>query len=79
MNVNAMAHFWTCKAFVPDMMKRNHGHIVSIASLAGCVGVNKLTDYCASKFTAVGFEESLRLELFALGYDNVHSTCVCPW
>jgi len=79
MNVNAMSHIWAAKAFLPDMIERNHGHIVSIASLAGLVGVNKLTDYCASKFTAVGFEESLRLELFALGYDNVHSTIVCPW
>ena len=37
MNVNAMAHFWTCKAFLPSMIQRDHGHIVSIASLAGKV------------------------------------------
>lgn len=79
MNVNAMSHIWTCKAFLPDMIKRNHGHIVAISSLAGLVGVNKLTDYCASKFCAVGFEESLRLELFAMGFEGVKSTIVCPW
>ncbi|XP_015905269.1 short-chain dehydrogenase/reductase family 16C member 6 isoform X3 [Parasteatoda tepidariorum] len=77
--VNAMAHFWTCKAFLPDMKEDNHGHIVSIASMAGLTGVVKLTDYCASKFAAVGFEESLRLELFQEGYTGIHSTVVCPY
>lgn len=51
------------KAFLPAMMKDNKGHIVSIASLAGHVGVPKLVDYCASKFAAVGFDEALRMEL----------------
>ena len=53
MNVNAISHFWTIKAFLPDMILRDNGHIVTIASLAGKVGVNKLTDYCASKVSAV--------------------------
>ncbi|XP_054720296.1 short-chain dehydrogenase/reductase family 16C member 6-like isoform X2 [Uloborus diversus] len=77
--VNAISHFWTCKAFLPDMMTDNNGHIVSIASMAGLAGVVKLTDYCASKFAAVGFEESLRLELYSEGYDGIHSTVVCPY
>jgi len=79
MNVNAMAHFWTVKAFLPGMCKRNHGHLVSISSLAGLVGANKLSDYCASKFAAAGFEESLRIELNTSGYDGVKSSVVCPW
>lgn len=45
------------------MISANKGHVVTVASLAGLSGVNKLTDYCASKFAAVGFDESLRLEL----------------
>ncbi|GFT73256.1 hypothetical protein NPIL_603871 [Nephila pilipes] len=77
--VNAMSHFWTCKAFLPDMMSENKGHIVSIASLAGLCGTVRLTDYCASKFAAVGFEESLRLELHEEGYTGIHSTVVCPF
>lgn len=39
------------------------GHIVTIASLAGLSGINRLVDYCSSKFAAVGFDESLRTEL----------------
>lgn len=79
MEVNVMAHFWTVKAFLPDMMKRNHGHIVNIASSAGFVGVTGLADYCASKFAAFGFNESLRFELEALGKDGIHTTVVCPF
>lgn len=79
MNVNSTAHFWTVKAFLPAMISRNHGHIVTVASSAGLVGVSGLADYCSSKFAAVGFEESLRFELDSLGKDGVHTTVVCPY
>lgn len=35
------------------MIEKDHGHIVTIASLAGHVGISKLVDYCSSKFAAV--------------------------
>ncbi|XP_057326447.1 epidermal retinol dehydrogenase 2-like isoform X2 [Microplitis mediator] len=79
MEVNTMAHFWTVKAFLPTMMEKNNGHIVSIASLAGHVGVPKLADYCASKFAAVGFDEALRMELEADGYNKIYTTVICPF
>ncbi|KAM4624156.1 epidermal retinol dehydrogenase 2-like [Polymixia lowei] len=79
MEVNTMAHFWTYKAFLPAMIANNHGHLVSIASSAGLIGVNGLADYCASKFAAVGFAESVGLELLATGKDGVKTTIVCPY
>ncbi|XP_061747477.1 epidermal retinol dehydrogenase 2-like [Nerophis ophidion] len=79
MEVNTMAHFWTYKAFLPAMIANNHGHLVSIASAAGLVGCNGLADYCASKFAAVGFAESVGLELLATGKDGVKTTIVCPY
>lgn len=60
------------------MLEKDHGHIISIASLAGQVGISKLVDYCASKYAAVGFDEALRMELEILG-SNVQTTCVCPF
>lgn len=36
-------------------------------------------DYCASKFAAVGFAESVGLELLATGKDGVKTTIVCPY
>lgn len=77
--VNTMAHFWTYKAFLPAMIANNHGHLVSVASSAGLIGVNGLADYCASKFAAIGFAESVALELLATGKDGVKTTIVCPY
>ena len=37
-----MAHFWTIKAFLPDMITCKQGHVVNVASLAGHAGTNKL-------------------------------------
>ncbi|XP_033838876.1 epidermal retinol dehydrogenase 2-like [Periophthalmus magnuspinnatus] len=79
MEVNVMAHFWTYKAFLPAMVANNHGHLVSIASSAGLLGVNGLADYCASKFAAVGFAESIGLEMLAMGKSGVKTTIVCPY
>ncbi|KAG8180315.1 hypothetical protein JTE90_028864 [Oedothorax gibbosus] len=76
--VNMLAHFWTCKAFLPAMMSSNKGHVVCIASQAGVSGLPRLSDYCASKFGAVGFMESLVLELAAQKLDGVKVTMVCP-
>ena len=75
-----MAHFWTVKAFLPEMIVAKKGHIVSTASLAGHGGTNKLVDYCASKFANVGFDEALRTELYVGGHaDYIHTTCICPY
>jgi all-trans-retinol dehydrogenase (NAD+) len=79
MDVNTTAHFWTVKSFLPDMLERNQGHVVTVASAAGLVGTAGLADYCASKFGAVGFNESLRMELRRLGKKGVSTTCVCPY
>ncbi|KAL8589160.1 hypothetical protein ACOMHN_052498 [Nucella lapillus] len=79
MAVNTHAHFWTVKAFLPAMIAQNKGHVVTIASSAGLFGVTGLADYCASKFGAVGFDESLHFELEAMGKTGVHTTVVCPF
>ncbi|XP_021411351.2 epidermal retinol dehydrogenase 2 [Lonchura striata] len=79
MEVNIMAHFWTYKAFLPAMVAANHGHLVSIASCAGLCGTSKMSDYCASKFAAVGFAESIDMEMRALRKTGVKTTIVCPF
>lgn len=76
--VNTIAHFWTIKAFLPEMLKRNDGHIVTIASAAGMFGVAGLLDYCASKFGAMGLGESLAMEL-RKQKSNVKTTTICPY
>jgi len=79
MEINCLAHFWTCKAFLPRMMERNEGHIVTISSMAGFNGARFLSDYCASKSGAVGFHESLWYETRVAGYTGIDFTLVAPW
>ena len=67
------------KAFLPSMLENNHGQVVTIASSAGLFGVCGLGDYCASKFEAVGFDESLMMELGVTKKTGVHTTVVCPF
>lgn len=69
----------TTKAFLPSMLEKNHGHIVTIASSASFFGTSGLCDYCASKFGAAGFDESLSMELGVLKKDGVNTTVVCPY
>jgi len=76
--VNTLGLFWVTKAFLPAMIERNSGHVVTIASAAGTIGVAKLADYSASKFAAFGFDESLRFELRQLA-PGVQTTVVCPF
>ena len=78
MAVNIMAHFWTVKAFLPEMMVRNDGHICAIASAAGFFPSARMVDYCTSKFAARGFMDALRIELSALGKSGVKTTLVAP-
>lgn len=76
--VNTLALFWTTRAFLPEMMERNSGHIVTIASAGGYVGTARLSDYCASKFAAIGFDESLRHELRQQKL-ALRTTVICPF
>lgn len=76
--VNVLSLYWVTGAFLPSMRERGNGAVVTIASAAGLVGVARQTDYSASKFAAVGFAESLRVEL-AKEHTGVDSLVVCPY
>jgi short-subunit dehydrogenase len=62
-SVNTMAHWFTAKEFAPAMVKANHGHIVTIASMASFVCFAGMVDYCATKASALAFHEGLAGEL----------------
>lgn len=76
-NVNLTAQFWTCKAFLPSMIKKGQGHIVNFASAGGILALPTLSAYCASKFGVVGFSDALRQEMKKHKY-NIGITYVCP-
>jgi all-trans-retinol dehydrogenase (NAD+) len=78
MRVNTFAGIWTTKVFLPEMIEKNRGHLVNVASSAGMVGVAKMTDYSASKFAHFGFDEALRMELKQMK-KNIHTTIITPY
>ena len=60
------------------MIRRNHGHIVTIASMAGHVGASHFVDYAASKHATIGLIDSLKIELFREA-PKIRTTTVCPF
>lgn len=76
--VNTIAHYRVTRQFLPQMIARDRGSVVTVASAAGLIGVARQTDYSASKFASVGFAESLRSELRHRG-SRVHTLVFCPY
>ncbi len=76
--INLLAHLWIIKAFLPEMRQANSGHIVTIASAAGIIGVANLSVYSTTKFANFGMDESLRQEFRKAGLD-IKTTVVCPY
>jgi short-subunit dehydrogenase len=77
--VNILAHFWMVREFVPDMVKNNHGHVVTIASMATYMVHASNVDYAASKAATLAFHEGLAQELkFRYNADRVRTTWVSP-
>ncbi|CAF4351445.1 unnamed protein product [Rotaria socialis] len=66
------------KSFLGSMLAANRGHIVTIASGAGIFGISKLTDYCSSKYAAVGLHDALTAELKQQHKYGIQTTVICP-
>lgn len=75
MNVMFWGTVYASLAVLPAMRARRAGHIVNITSIGGKVAIPHLASYSAAKFAAVGFSESLHVELASTG---VHVLTVVP-
>lgn len=80
MSINALAPMYIAREFLPAMIAnaRGESRIVNIASAAGTVSNPKMSVYCASKWAAIGWSDSLRLELEQAGYQHVKVSTICP-
>ncbi|OBT84371.1 hypothetical protein VE02_07889 [Pseudogymnoascus sp. 03VT05] len=77
--VNAFAHFLMAKEFLPAMIKKNHGHIVTVASMASYVTVASIIDYNCTKASAVAFHEGVASELkHRYNAPNVRTSLISP-
>lgn len=78
MEVNAIAPMVITQQILPDMLARDHGHVCNIASAGGMLSNPKMSVYAASKWAAIGWSDSVRIELQQMK-SNVHFTTVAPY
>lgn len=78
MNINASAPMIITLEFLNDMMRKNSGHICTIASSAGIVSNPKMAVYAASKWSAIGWSDSIRIEMEQLK-KNIPVTTIMPY
>jgi NADP-dependent 3-hydroxy acid dehydrogenase YdfG len=60
-NINGM--LYVTRAFLPDMVAKNRGHVVNIGSIAGRWTYPKGAVYCATKAAVASFSEGLNMDL----------------
>jgi short-subunit dehydrogenase len=78
MNINTLAPMFVTRVMLPGMIRRNRGHICNIASAGGMLSNPKMSVYAASKWGAIGWSDSVRIELQDMKSD-VHVTTVAPY
>jgi NAD(P)-dependent dehydrogenase (short-subunit alcohol dehydrogenase family) len=74
-DVNAAGAFLCTRAVVGGMIERGDGRIVTVASIAGLVGLRYTAAYAASKHAAVGLMRATAAEIAGTG---VTANAVCP-
>ena len=78
MNINSSALMHISLEFIQGMLEKGEGHIVNIASAAGMVANPKMSIYCASKWSVIGWSDSLRLEMEQMK-QKIKVTTVTPY
>lgn len=80
LKINSLAPMYVARAFLPAMIAQSEqARLVNIASAAGLTSNPRMSAYAASKWAAVGWSDSVRLELEQAGHDHVRITTVCPY
>ena len=74
-DVNLYSALNCSRAVVNHMIERRSGKIISLASTAGMVGMQKAAEYSAAKAGIIGFTKSLAKELGPYG---INVNCVAP-
>lgn len=76
--INTVAPMYVALAMLPDMIKRDRGHICNITSAAGLLSMPRMSVYSASKWAAMGWSDSIRIELKEKK-SHVNVTTIAPY
>ena len=78
MSINAVGPMIVALQMLPDMVARDSGHICTIASAGGLIANPRMSVYAASKWAAIGWSDSGRVELQERR-SKVRITTVAPY
>jgi len=73
--VNAKGVFFASQAVLRHMVKARRGNIISVASMAGKMGLKTSLVYGITKAAVISMTKSLAV---AHGGDGIRANCVCP-
>ncbi|SNX85110.1 related to retinal short-chain dehydrogenase/reductase [Melanopsichium pennsylvanicum] len=77
--INTFANWITAKEFIPDMIARNHGHVITVSSAGAYSTLPSMSEYATSKAAALAFHECLAIELRTrYNAPRVRTTLVAP-
>ena len=74
-SINLRAMFLCCRAFLPGMIARKTGAIVTVSSMWGQVGASCEVAYSAAKAGVIGLTKALAKEV---GPSGIRVNCVAP-
>ena len=77
-DINTKGAMYLTLRYLPGMKERQCGHICNVTSSAGMLALPKMSLYAASKWAAIGWSESLRIEL-AREKSPVRVTTIAPY
>jgi len=77
-DINTKGAMYVTLRVIRDMKSRATGHICNITSSAGMLALPKMALYTSSKWAAIGWSESLRIEL-QREKSPIHITTICPY
>ncbi len=66
-DVNIKGLLYVSRAVIPEMVKRGHGHVINIGSIAGREVYPGGNVYCATKFAVDALSKGMRLDLSGTG------------
>lgn len=77
LRINTAGPMHVTRAFLPAMIERGTpARILNVASASGTLSVPRMSVYAASKWGVIGWSDSLRLELKAVGHPIAVTTLI---
>jgi len=75
LDVDLKGMFLGSKRVIPKMIKQGKGKIISITSIAGIVGFDKISSYCAAKGGMIALTKEMALEYAS---KKINVNCIAP-